>query len=58
MDIQNPGETNPPEEESVITNTETTPKELPDDDLKSVTGGLGSKPSETLASVPICISQL
>ena len=38
MDIQNPGEANP-QEESVINNTQTTPAELPDDDLKSVTGG-------------------
>jgi hypothetical protein len=58
MDIQNPGEENPLEKESVITNTETAPKDLPDDDLKLVTGGLSSKPSETLASAAICISQL
>lgn len=58
MDNQNPGEANPLEKESVITNTETTPKELPDDDLKSVTGGLSSKPSETLVSAAVCISQL
>ncbi len=58
MDIQNPGEANPLEKESVITNKETAPKELPDDDLKFVTGGLASKPSETLASAAVCISQL
>jgi hypothetical protein len=58
MDIQNPGEENVLKEESVAANTEPTPKELPDDDLKSVTGGLSSKPSETLASAAVCISQL
>jgi hypothetical protein len=58
MDMQKPGEENPLKEESVTTNTETAPKELPDDDLKSVTGGLSSKPSETLVSASVCISQL
>jgi hypothetical protein len=57
MDIQNPGEANP-QEESVINNTQTTPAELPDDDLKSVTGGLASKVSEALGSAAVCISQL
>lgn len=58
MDIQNPGEAKPPTEESATTNTETAPKELPDEDLKSVTGGLSSKPSETLVSAAVCVSQL
>ena len=58
MDIQNPGEANPREEESVVANTEPAPKELPDDDLKLVTGGLASKPSETMVPAAVCISQL
>jgi hypothetical protein len=58
MDSQNPGEANPLKEESVIANAEAAPKELPDEDLKSVTGGLGSKPSEALGSAAVCISQL
>ena len=58
MDIQNPGEANPIKEEPVIANTETAPKEVPDDDLKLVTGGLSSKPSETLVSAPVCITEL
>ena len=56
MDIQKPGEANPLKEDSAI--TETAPKDLPEDDLKSVTGGLSSKPSETLVSPPVCVSQL
>jgi hypothetical protein len=56
--IENPGEANPLKEESVTSNTETAPKELPDDDLKSVTGGLSSKVSEALGSAAVCISQL
>jgi hypothetical protein len=58
MDIQNPGEANTLKEESVTKNTETAREELPDDDLKSVTGGLSSKPSETLVSAAVCVSQL
>lgn len=58
MDVQNPGEAKPLKEESVIPKTETAPKDLADDDLKLVTGGLASKPSETLVSAPVCVSQL
>jgi hypothetical protein len=58
MDIQNPSEANPLEEKSEVKNTEMTPNEVPDDDLKLVTGGLASKPSETLVPAAVCISQL